>query len=1153
MKMKKAKRFLGILLAVIMLVSMGAPSVFAESVQNSAEQTASADAGAASEEKAAVEQKGTEAKTKKEDAKASAEQAQEKKEDASSAEEKKTVRDEKKETVKEADEKDTTAEGNKSENKESEDKKSEAAADNKKSASENADSSEQDSVKKTDAQQTDTEKTEEKTAVTYNQEPITGTKTNNGVTVCVKAPKGSFSEGTDVTITLTASSQRNVTFDITFRNKEGKEVQPKEDHPVSVDFSIAADSGLIQRGDRQTRLTAYHISDDGTSEVIGNTITAGQAVKIKTKAAHFSEFSVQSASDSRLLRAPAPKEAKAVQAAVTDLKIQNVSGQETNKVYQTDTFYLAMDWDASANGANLHAGDYFDLTLPNEMVFPSDSTAADFDIYGPDGTTVIGKAHVMPGADNKGGTVRVTFTDWVEGKEGVKGSIRLAARFDKEQIKTGEDNTFQVSVNGQVTSVTVSITGPTELQPEILGKWGQTGPDKSQAEWYIRINHQKATLSNAVITDHLSEGTGTETYIADSFVLYRVDMDSYGNVTTSYDAVDLSGKLQIAEDGRSFTLNLGDVHGEQYRLRYRTTYTAGTVLRNNMSLTSTEQSKTVSATHQTAESGGSGTGSLANKIKLIKVDAEDSSLVLANAVFTVTRPDGSTFELTTGADGTVTSGALTSGTYKVKEKEAPAGYELNQQEYTLAVNASGGAIQTVTDKKLKIDISITKKWDDSQNQDGIRPSAEAFASKVKLMNGTGEVSGYTPAVTDNGDDTYTISYRDLPEYVNGTKADYKIAEESIDGYTADQTSAANGETITNTHTPETTDISITKMWADAGNQDGIRPTAEEYAAKVHLMKGDTEVKNVTPVVVDHGDDTYTVTFRNLPKNQNGTAIAYTVKEDSVAGYEADHASVPGDGTITNTHTPETTEISGTKTWKDNDNQDGTRPESITIRLLANGKEVQSRQVTASDDWAWSFHQLPKYENGTAIVYSVTEDAVADYSTAYDGYDVTNIHTPGKTSVSVSKSWNDKNDVDKIRPEQVTIHLLADGKDTGKTLVLNSDNKWTGSFTDLDIHANGKKIEYTVTEDAVDGYHASITGSSAKGYTVTNTHKITRKPDKPKVKPTTPKHPKKTTTTESSGSTPKTGDTNRGIFFGILLAAALAGLGVLILAARKRNS
>ena len=62
---------------------------------------------------------------------------------------------------------------------------------------------------------------------------------------------------------------------------------------------------------------------------------------------------------------------------------------------------------------------------------------------------------------------------------------------------------------------------------------------------------------------------------------------------------------------------------------------------------------------------------------------------MANAVFEVTRPDGTKFELTTGADGTVTSGALASGTYKVKEKTAPIGYELNRDEYTLQVTSSG--------------------------------------------------------------------------------------------------------------------------------------------------------------------------------------------------------------------------------------------------------------------------------------------------------------------------------------------------------------------------------------------------------------------------------------------------------------------------------
>jgi uncharacterized surface anchored protein len=368
-----------------------------------------------------------------------------------------------------------------------------------------------------------------------------------------------------------------------------------------------------------------------------------------------------------VLRAPAA--AKQVDATVTNLSIQNLNGQDVDKVFYSDRFYLAMDWDAGANGADLHEGDYFDITLPDEMVFPSDSASTDFNIYGDDDTTVIATAHVDPGAS--GGTVRVTFTDWVEGKENVHGSIRLSSQFDRTQVTTGEVNTFEVTGGSQVVPVAVTVVGPTELKPEILGKWGQSSYyGENEAEWYARINHQKSTLTDVVISDHLSEGTGTETYIADSFSLNRVEFNSYGNVVEDYGPVDLTGKLSIAADGRSFTITLGDVDGEQYYLHYRTTYTPGTRLRNNMSLTSTEQSKTTSATHQSADSGGSGTGSLANKIKLTKVD-EDGTTPLSGAVFEVTRPDGTTFELTTGADGTVTSGSLTSGTYKVKEKTAP--------------------------------------------------------------------------------------------------------------------------------------------------------------------------------------------------------------------------------------------------------------------------------------------------------------------------------------------------------------------------------------------------------------------------------------------------------------------------------------------------
>ncbi|EHI73739.1 collagen-binding protein, peptidoglycan linked protein (LPXTG motif) [Streptococcus criceti] len=56
----------------------------------------------------------------------------------------------------------------------------------------------------------------------------------------------------------------------------------------------------------------------------------------------------------------------------------------------------------------------------------------------------------------------------------------------------------------------------------------------------------------------------------------------------------------------------------------------------------------------------------------------------------------------------------------------------------------------------------------------------------------------------------------------------------------------------------------------------------------------------------------------------------------------------------------------------------------------------------------------------AITYTVTEDTVADYTTTYDGYNITNNYTPGKTSLTVTKVWDDNNDQDGIRPDTIGI-------------------------------------------------------------------------------------------------------------------------------------
>ncbi len=288
---------------------------------------------------------------------------------------------------------------------------------------------------------------------------------------------------------------------------------------------------------------------------------------------------------------------------------------------------------------------------------------------------------------------------------------------------------------------------------------------------------------------------------------------------------------------------------------------------------------------------------------------------------------------------------------------------------------------------------------------------------------------------------------------------------------------------------EKTSVSGTKTWNDNNNQDGIRPSS----ITVNLLANGQQVASKTV----SASDNWQYSFDNLAAYANGKKITYTVTEDAVAGYTS---TVDGYN-VTNNHTPATVKVSGTKTWKDNNNQDGIRPSSITVNLLANGQQVASKTVSASDNWQYSFDNLAAYANGKKITYTVTENAVAGYTSTVDGYNVTNNHTPATVKVSGTKTWKDNNNQDGIRPSSITVNLLANGQQVASKTVSASDN-WQYSFDNLAAYANGKKITYTVTENAVAGYTSTV-----DGYNITNTHNPTT-PKKPQVpnNPTTPKKP-----------------------------------------------
>ena len=248
---------------------------------------------------------------------------------------------------------------------------------------------------------------------------------------------------------------------------------------------------------------------------------------------------------------------------------------------------------------------------------------------------------------------------------------------------------------------------------------------------------------------------------------------------------------------------------------------------------------------------------------------------------------------------------------------------------------------------------------------------------------------------------------------------------------------------------------------------------------------------------DFTDGKYT--FQNLPLGEY--TVTETKESAEIVGYDLTTTYSVDSGkvnvknketskvTVTNNYTTITVNVNGAKTWSGDDSQKDSRPDSITVNLLANGKQVANKTVTEADNWEYSFTDLPKYENGKEIVYTVTEESVENYSTTINGYNITNSYTPGKTSVTVTKAWVDNDNKGNKRPSEIKVQLYAGEQASGSQVTLNEANKWTYTWTGLDEKKGGTTIAYTVKEAVtVDGYEASVSGDARTGYTITNTLK-----------------------------------------------------------------
>ena len=409
--------------------------------------------------------------------------------------------------------------------------------------------------------------------------------------------------------------------------------------------------------------------------------------------------------------------------------------------------------------------------------------------------------------------------------------------------------------------------------------------------------------------------------------------------------------------------------------------------------------------------------------------------------------------------------------YTIAEEKIP-GYTT-----TIAKDASGYKFTLTNTKPIEtVTKTVSKVWEDSNNQDGLRPSAITVI--LTGDDGSRRVKSVTAA------ENWTVTFENLPKNQNhGQNIQYTVSEAFVSGYTEAITQNGDNYTITNTHTPASSEFFVTKIWKDNGNNDGMRP--DEITITAHGSDGRSYTEKL------NADNQWSVMFSNLPKYAEGKVIEYSLTEESVPGYTSSITRNGKSFTLINTHVDETKNITITKAWNDENNQDGLRPKTITA--VVNGSDGSARfvQLFEGQNWATSLNNLPKYKNGTEIQYTVKENAIPGYETEIkqtgDSYAIMNSHTPAVVTVSAVKVWDDANNQDGIRPSLIQVTLTGSDGSVRNAAITKNDG-WTYQFKNLPKYKNGVKIDYTLQEANSNPYtYEIVKGSDEYSFTITNNY------------------------------------------------------------------
>ena len=433
-----------------------------------------------------------------------------------------------------------------------------------------------------------------------------------------------------------------------------------------------------------------------------------------------------------------------------------------------------------------------------------------------------------------------------------------------------------------------------------------------------------------------------------------------------------------------------------------------------------------------------------------------------------------------GITKTEAEGALTFVVEKLDENGEVIGY-LDKTGTFVAKEDADEDLKNVTITISDFDADSFKYDDEGNLEEATKTFAEIEGGNYKVIETNHDIDGYrfeeTQSVTETG--VITISGE------NGGVAEIK------DVYTE----------FGNLEITKTVSGGVTKEEAEGALKFEIRKVDEEgniigyldkdgnvVTAKTVLTVADfdeintDEDGNITSIV-KHYEDIEAGTYKVVETNTTiegyrfEEELSVTEAETTVTKDTAGAAELKDVYTVSEVPL---TEARVEKVWNDSNDQDGRRPASLTVQLLADGNPVEGAEVQLSTENGWTsgIANLLKYREGTEeeIVYTWTEkDLPAGYtlvSTDKTGTltTLTNSYTTETTEATIRKVWNDNNNADGKRPLVLYATLS-----NGQTVTLTEENNWTETIEGLPKYQNGNEIEYTWSEVTVPGYTlASVT-------------------------------------------------------------------------------